>query len=429
MGFNKQPDDLEDADEDEREDSLFELQIDNEIYPSFFPQDLADALPAAKKSLKLLRTAQPDHPLLSKGEGGARAIEWFWTEEPIRAAWHDKSILFERDAKEAEVAHSAGTPVSDQQEIKQQFSMFDLDPGTHLGSSILAAPKASANISHLQFFLENFPATLPSWTPTLPQLTTLVFKPLVEHVATISASLLGIFLAPTSPLHLQSHLTLLRSYLLLTSSSFKSKLSSALFSDSVERESDDQSARSLLRSRAEKRKARDHSSKNVTWAVGLAPSLNERDSWPPGGADLSFLLRTVIVDSLERHARVDPNGGLLEGDNTSAGREHVMEEAEFRLGFAIRDLPVGPGRDKWLNPLCELLCYHHVSSRTSSLFRLRYRVRAISYLLIMTHLMAQSIGLFVHGLQGAGSDGRLDIAGDSLQISKDVRLRSQDDAW
>ena len=61
------------------------------------------------------------------------------------------------------------------------------------------------------------------------------------------------------------------------------------------------------------------------------------------GADLSFLLRTVIVDSLDE-------GRLVGGGN---GRNVVLEEAEWRLGFAIRDLPVGVGRDRWLNPTCE----------------------------------------------------------------------------
>ncbi|KIM78944.1 hypothetical protein PILCRDRAFT_10863, partial [Piloderma croceum F 1598] len=94
---------------------------------------------------------------------------------------------------------------------------------------------------------------------------------------------------------------------------------------------------------------------NRQWAVGLAPALTDRESWPPGGADLSFLLRTVIVDSLDE--------GRLEGDDRGedgdvdekgnlggSGRNVVLEEAEWRLGFAIRDLPVGAGRDRWLNP-------------------------------------------------------------------------------
>jgi hypothetical protein len=28
-------------------------------------------------------------------------------------------------------------------------------------------------------------------------------------------------------------------------------------------------------------------------------------------------------------------------------------EAEYRLGFAIRDLPAGSGRERWLNPSCQ----------------------------------------------------------------------------
>jgi len=54
-------------------------------------------------------------------------------------------------------------------------------------------------------------------------------------------------------------------------------------------------------------------------------------------------LRTVIVDSLEKGN---------ETEEEIAGQKAIIEEAGWRLGFAIRDLPTGPGRDKWLNPLC-----------------------------------------------------------------------------
>lgn len=92
------------------------------------------------------------------------------------------------------------------------------------------------------------------------------------------------------------------------------------------------------------------------WAVGLAPALTDRDTWPPGGADLSFFLRTVIVDSLDLGHASGENEKRDEETGIDNGRQGVMEEAEFRLGFAIRDLPVGPGRDRWLNPTCEC-CY------------------------------------------------------------------------
>jgi hypothetical protein len=54
-------------------------------------------------------------------------------------------------------------------------------------------------------------------------------------------------------------------------------------------------------------------------------------------------LRRVIVDSL---------------DDTQRGHKlpkQVVNDASWRLGFAIRDLPVGSGRDRWLNPLC--MCF------------------------------------------------------------------------
>jgi hypothetical protein len=45
------------------------------------------------------------------------------------------------------------------------------------------------------------------------------------------------------------------------------------------------------------------------WGVGLGLGLSERGVWPPGGAELGFALRRVIVDSLaderdERNAEV-----------------------------------------------------------------------------------------------------------------------------
>lgn len=55
------------------------------------------------------------------------------------------------------------------------------------------------------------------------------------------------------------------------------------------------------------------------------------------------------MDSLEK----DMRGGQQE-ERGREEEEGVWEEAEWRLGFAIRDLPIGPGRDRWLNPTCEL---------------------------------------------------------------------------
>ncbi|KAI0000451.1 Spc98 family-domain-containing protein [Russula vinacea] len=85
---------------------------------------------------------------------------------------------------------------------------------------------------------------------------------------------------------------------------------------------------------------------HAQWAVGLGLGLAERDSWPPGGSDLSYYLRTVIVGSLESLIKLTDEQIL----DSSEGRRQIFAEAEYRLGFTIRDLPAGSGRERWLNP-------------------------------------------------------------------------------
>jgi hypothetical protein len=77
--------------------------------------------------------------------------------------------------------------------------------------------------------------------------------------------------------------------------------------------------------------------------MGLSPNLLKRETWPPVGADLNFFLRTVIVDSLDNPSETED--GMIE-------REQVVEEAGWRLRFAICDLLTGAGWDKWLDLLC-----------------------------------------------------------------------------
>jgi len=81
--------------------------------------------------------------------------------------------------------------------------------------------------------------------------------------------------------------------------------------------------------------------------------LSERGVWPPGGAELGFALRRVIVDSLDE-IRVEDTNVSSPSSPESPGRgvpcREVVKEAEWRLGFAIRDLPVNEGREEWLNP-------------------------------------------------------------------------------
>jgi hypothetical protein len=225
------------------------------------------------------------------------------------------------------------------------LQVYDLEPGSHGASSSLLEP--------VRAFMDNFPERLPIVTPTIGDLTNLVFNPLAEQASILSQAVLDIFLTPLTSLspipavdlHIHSHLTVLRSYQLLASHSFKSKLSAALFSDSEDWTSGDQSQRSVwsLATRGNKRVTPGLVPDDKVWPVGLSSSLLEKDSWPPGGTDLSFFLRTVVVDAMEM---MRPRTGP-EMTTPSA-----YEESEWRIGFAIRDLPIGKGQDRWLDPSC-----------------------------------------------------------------------------
>ena len=326
---------------------------DAELYPTFFPPYLAASLPTAKKSLKILRAAQADHPIFN--DTTTRDLEWIWKEEEIGTLW-----LAETDpgtqigtGKRA-TDRNAHLDCDDDVENKSDrmladFFIFDQEPGTHLVAPASTDGLGASSTYHLRRFLAAFPDSLPAITPTLQHLTSLVFTPLVTHTERLSSSLLSVFLSHSSTLHFQTHLVLLRSYLLLTSHSFKSRINAALFSDAGDAELEGRPALNFPgpNPSVEQTEAR-------PWAVGLAPSLIKRDSWPPGGADLSFLLRTVIVDSLELDRDAVDTLSSIQMASPDA-RRAIFDEAEYRLGFAIRDLPTGPGRDRWLNPLCKHL--------------------------------------------------------------------------
>jgi hypothetical protein len=345
----------EDEDEEADADIFGTSTGPEETYPTFFPPELANALPTAKKSLALLRAAQPNH-LLTNGDGSIADIEWLWTEERTDGARDSAGIrdsLLVPTKNECWTSSSAVTrQISHQYKMDiAVFRIFDLEPGAHLKTR--AEEQNSSMTSSLSNFLAAFPEDLPPNAPTLSLLTSEVFSPLVRHAASLSSSLLSLILSSSSHLNLCEHLMLLRSFLLLTSQSFKSRLTSALFSDS---EDPDPGRDGMTGVRASIRPSRRQpnaftSSNNQakSWAIGLASSLTARESWPPGGADLSFHLRTVIVDSLELGYRETDDA---ETQKSTVGRIRVLEEAEVRLGFAIRDLPVGDGRDRWLNPLC-----------------------------------------------------------------------------
>ncbi|KAI0779845.1 Spc98 family-domain-containing protein [Fomes fomentarius] len=363
------------GDEGNGETNAYQRDAEADEFPEFVRPEVAEVFSRARKSLVLLRAADPKHPLLTS-ECLHLDIEWLWTEEQLenmedgirfggQPVHDERRYTHEQD-------HESSPSSSD---VMHAFKVFDLFPGEpSSGISTGSLANASGSIlsgAHstvvLRAFLTSFPLTLPPSTPTLAHLTARVLSPLVDHAQALSGALVARFLAPDTRLHLPTHLALLRGYILITAHTFKARLQEALFNDAEEvsvpvvgsrtyavsesRGHERERAKSRSRSRASQAGKPEEKEKVVKSrrAIGLSPALMIGDKWPPLGSDLNFFLRTVVVDALEegRFKRVDDD----EESAAAKAQRQVVEEAEWRLGFAIRDLPMGTGREKWLNPL------------------------------------------------------------------------------
>jgi hypothetical protein len=166
-----------DADEEEEgeEDTLDLLDKVETTFPTFFPQNLLQALPAAQKSLVLLRIAQPDHSLLNTPMG-LSSFRWLWTVEEIMAAFNDLPLPSEYRTPPQSIPpplSPAFIGTSYKPELAD-FQIFDLEPGLTIREPSLKINDSSAQLLHA--FIDNFPETLPSITPTFSELTALMFN-------------------------------------------------------------------------------------------------------------------------------------------------------------------------------------------------------------------------------------------------------------
>lgn len=318
-------------------------------FPCFFTPELSQALIRARQSLDLLGVARPTHEALLNiiGTKDRRKIGWIWTEEEINHAWQSTTPSCPRSPDPtAHTVESTGTDIKD--DGFQLFQLFDEEPGTHL--STLHQTTGFSVDTGFEAFLRSFPQSLPSMTPSLPHLAELVLSPLSSHASTLSAALVKVFLSPDGYFSFHAHMALLRSYILLTSQAFKSRLQSALFSNIFDPNMGDIYISTVPTGGPRpSSQTVEHPNRFV---IGLAPSLTEGE-WPPAGGDLRYQLRTVIIDSLD----IDHPDRQLSQQvvSTVHNAALIYDEAEWRLGFAIRDLPTGSGHAKWLNPRCECL--------------------------------------------------------------------------
>lgn len=300
--------------------------------PSFVSSRELTCISRGVKSLRVLREARPNHPVCRpsahEGSASARGIlgGWVWTEADLdevvggletHVARVKRQITLWKQGIELSTIpdptpssqptvrpQSAQDVTTDLHDIYQPdlsgLRRFDLEPGTN--SSIRR--RGNASTEALDQFIERFPDTLPSVAPTLEQLTqTTVSDPLVVHCRLLSSSLLELFVVD---LRLLSHLDLLRRFFLFGDPGFVRRLRVALFETEMEEVEGGEDRRD----------------------VALNPALSSvRGEWPPVGYGLSFSLRSVVMEALDVH-----------GDGAESGVERrIREEAEWRIGFIIKD--------------------------------------------------------------------------------------------
>ncbi|KIM23387.1 hypothetical protein M408DRAFT_77699 [Serendipita vermifera MAFF 305830] len=334
-----------------------------ESYPDFFSDEQKAQTSVAARSLKVLAAAEPSHPLLN--EYADRRCQWVWHEDELERMFTGQ--YDERGFQELRLPASSSQldvlardhPARYPPELAS-FKAFDMEPGSQWDATRTSATSLPIDTRPYQAFLAVFPEHLPLSTPTLSHLANAVLHPLQLQSNRLTNALLSLFLSP--PLSLPSHLSLLHSFALLGSQSFTYRLRGALFTESDGYQPVGRGTRARTRAKLGIKDARDVAAEAeeiggpegvasaAKWGIGLGLGLSERGVWPPGGAELGFALRRVIVDTLDE--MVDPDAesdeSLFHKKGLPCGT--VVKEAEWRLGFAIRDLPVDEGREEWLNP-------------------------------------------------------------------------------
>jgi hypothetical protein len=210
------------------------------------------------------------------------------------------------------------------------FALFDAFPGqspaplSHSGEDAGVDASDAELLDFLCLALSSSgPTLLPSDAPSLAILDSqCIWEPLLAYARLVSSSLLVVFFRD---LELEQHLEILKSFVLFGQDAYTRRFKAALFSGPEAAD-----GATLVRRR------RRRPATEANWGAGLGSALNDRSVWPPGGAELSIALRTVLIDSIAE----------LRCEGSSA-----WNDLESRLSFAVRDLDEHD-ETTWLDPQC-----------------------------------------------------------------------------
>ncbi|OBT72773.1 hypothetical protein VF21_08630 [Pseudogymnoascus sp. 05NY08] len=282
--------------------------LDEARVPSFMPEEDMQILFEAGRSLRLLREHQPEHPL-ARGDivttaAAKPVLEWEFSWQNIEAIG-ERARQYERDLTTAieKYSTSGHTPTAPRlappAEETEELNLFGKPPSemeAHLLASIntltttpftpastlttlLTTHLASSPTSHLTHYHNSLPLPLPL-TPHL-SLTPLL-SPLSTHLSHATLSLLLVS-------NLSTHLSLHRSFSLLGSGVFASRLAHALFDPELgtaERQ------RGVVREGVMGLRLG-----NRGRGRGSGEGKGGEGSWPPGGSELRLVLSGVLSES------------------------------------------------------------------------------------------------------------------------------------
>ena len=333
----------------------WEYRFDPSRTPDFFSDQQKTLLFEAGRSLRTLRAASDGrHPLCS--------TEWYlplsWTSDgesqDINSIIlrHERRVYREVEAWRKIESSSISTP-----ELEEHRGDAT---STSRGESIPASHE-TRNFAHLFFdavqsqdvtvadarspqtisnFLKGYPTIITSARDvehSHKRRAMRIASPLCSHGRLVSRALLSLYI---DDLHLLDHFDILRAYFSAGDPAFLERVSKAVLGD-VEVDptrSVGMGRRARTRARMGLRDVNETSGPSEQpISVGLGIGLSDRSRWPPGGAEMTYALRTAIVD-----------------DELKSGP--VWRSIEDMVSFAIQDLPVedsNPRRKTWLDPQCE----------------------------------------------------------------------------
>ncbi|KZO94300.1 hypothetical protein CALVIDRAFT_599972 [Calocera viscosa TUFC12733] len=314
-------------------------------FEMILPTDVRQTLERGRKSLALLKKACPSHILCGRSAediDNAEHLRWIWSDAEVQSI----QIQAERQADLLRTLVERWKLGLATHQVSKDVPFPRLaDAANPFDTSVVPLPPAgSSNDNAFTEFLQSHPAPLlPSFAPTLPLLLHHVFAKILARSKVISHALLETLLSPPSQeggADLLAYIHILKSFHLLSFTPFTELLANALFVHPSPEIAHAPGTRSRVRARLGIASLPHQVTGEEFAAVGLGVGLTQRGQWPPGGSDLNWILRRVVIDALAAD---------MQGRAESTHIDKVWEEADSIVGFGIRDIEEGD--DAWLDPL------------------------------------------------------------------------------